>query len=126
MTVSNGLAAARRSLLLRPRDRWLNPAQSADRAELVSRRGAARAANDRHDRDCRWSSGSGRNEPALPWHAVASAKAGLGAVASAKAAQLLERDVHVDHRARQRRAAVLHVSEQFLLREDGEFRPQPR
>src|SRR5439155_9017392 len=114
MTVSNGLAAARRSLLLRPRDRWLNPAQSADRAELVSRRGAARAANDRHDRDCRWSSGSGRNEPsARPWRAVASAKA----------AQLLERDVHVDDRARQRRAAVLHVGKQFLLREDGEFRP---
>src|SRR5438093_10251653 len=50
-TASNGLAAARRSLLLRLRDRRLDPAQSADRAELVPRRGAARAADDRHDRD---------------------------------------------------------------------------
>jgi hypothetical protein len=31
--------------------------------------------------------------------------------------ECLEREVHVDHRARQRRAAALHVGQQFLFRE---------
>src|SRR5262245_45827643 len=38
--------------------------------------------------------------------------------------QLLERDVHVYYRARQRRAAVFHVGQQLVFCEDGKFRLQ--